>query len=210
MAHQSQLSKLYLAVLCLAVSCHAIGLNELMERASQRSDKLHSLSSSLTNDLDSHFPPMGRAMMPRPNMCHTSSLQTPMDKEEALSVSENDLISLARSLLLAWNDPLSLLSSEATTLPHPSKSIISSKIQELQDYSKSLGEGLDVLVNKMGPSSQNISLMPFRGAELGQDKTSRLINFHFLMSCFRRDSHKIDNFLKVLRCRAAKMRPEMC
>uniref|UniRef100_A0AAY5KJD4 Prolactin n=1 Tax=Esox lucius TaxID=8010 RepID=A0AAY5KJD4_ESOLU len=185
-------------VLCLAVSCHAIGLNELMERASQRSDKLHSLSSSLTNDLDSHFPPMGRAMMPRPNMCHTSSLQTPMDKEEALSVSENDLISLARSLLLAWNDPLSLLSSEATTLPHPSKSIISSKIQELQDYSKSLGEGLDVLVNKMGPSSQNISLMPFRGAELGQDKTSRLINFHFLMSCFRRDSHKIDNFLKVL------------
>ncbi|KAJ7989933.1 hypothetical protein DPEC_G00309620 [Dallia pectoralis] len=181
-----------------------------MERASQRSDKLHSLSTSLTNDLDSHFPPMGRVMMPRPNMCHTSSLQTPMDKEEALNVSENDLISLARSLLLAWNDPLSLLSSEAATLPHPSKGDISNKIRELQDYSKSLGEGLDVLVNKMGPSSQNLSLMPFRGRELGQDKTSRLINFHFLMSCFRRDSHKIDNFLKVLRCRATKMRPETC
>ncbi|KAL0993611.1 hypothetical protein UPYG_G00110520 [Umbra pygmaea] len=197
-------------VFCLVVSCQAIDLNELMERAAQRSDKLHALSTSLTKDLDSHFPPMGRVMMPRPDMCHTSSLQTPRDKEQALSVSENDLISLARSLLRAWNDPLVLLSSEAPTLPHPSNNDISNKIRELQDYSNSLGEGLDVLVNKMGPSSKYISLMPFSGGDLRQDKNSRLINFHFLMSCFRRDSHKIDNFLKVLRCRATKNRPETC
>ncbi|XP_041738000.1 prolactin [Coregonus clupeaformis] len=210
MARRSQGTKLHLAVLCLVVSCHAIGLSDLMERASQRSDKLHSLSTSLTKDLDSHFPPMGRVMMPRPSMCHTSSLQTPKDKEQALRVSENELISLARSLLLAWNDPLLLLSSEAPTLPHPSNGDISSKIRELQDYSKSLGDGLDILVNKMGPSSQYISSIPFKGGDLGNDKTSRLINFHFLMSCFRRDSHKIDSFLKVLRCRATKMRPETC
>uniref|UniRef100_A0AAZ3S1N7 Prolactin n=1 Tax=Oncorhynchus tshawytscha TaxID=74940 RepID=A0AAZ3S1N7_ONCTS len=196
MARRSQGTKLHLAVLCLVVSCHAIGLSDLMERASQRSDKLHSLSTSLNKDLDSHFPPMGRVMMPRPSMCHTSSLQIPKDKEQALRVSENELISLARSLLLAWNDPLLLLSSEAPTLPHPSNGDISSKIRELQDYSKSLGDGLDILVNK--------------GGDLGNDKTSRLINFHFLMSCFRRDSHKIDSFLKVLRCRATKMRPETC
>uniref|UniRef100_A0A8C7MS05 Prolactin n=1 Tax=Oncorhynchus kisutch TaxID=8019 RepID=A0A8C7MS05_ONCKI len=155
-----------------------------------RSDKLHSLSTSLNKDLDSHFPPMGRVMMPRPSMCHTSSLQIPKDKE----ASENELISLARSLLLAWNDPLLLLSSEAPTLPHPSNGDISSKIRELQDYSKSLGDGLDILVNKT-------SAMKRPPAEF---------NFHFLMSCFRRDSHKIDSFLKVLRCRATKMRPETC
>lgn len=63
---------------------------------------------------------------------------------------ENELISLARSLLLAWNDPLLLLSSEAPTLPHPSNGDISSKIRELQDYSKSLGDGLDIMVNKVG------------------------------------------------------------
>uniref|UniRef100_A0A674AKE5 Prolactin n=1 Tax=Salmo trutta TaxID=8032 RepID=A0A674AKE5_SALTR len=196
MARRSQGTKLHLL-------CHAIGLSDLMERASQRSDKLHSLSTSLNKDLDSHFPPMGRVMMPRPSMCHTS-LQTPKDKEQALRVSENELISLARSLLLAWNDPLLLLSSEAPTLSHPSNGDISSKIRELQDYSKSLGDGLDMLVNKY------ISSIPFKGGDLGNDKTSRLINFHFLMSCFRRDSHKIDSFLKVLRCRATKMRPETC
>lgn len=63
----------------------------------------------------------------------------------------------------------------------------------------------------MGQAAQSISLLPYRGGnDIGQDKITKLANFHFLLSCFRRDSHKIDSFLKVLRCRAAKMQPEMC
>ncbi|XP_056143818.1 prolactin [Lampris incognitus] len=212
MAHRrSRGLKLYLSVLYIMASSHAVPLNDLLDRASQRSDRLHSLSTSLTHDLDNHLPPIGRVIMPRPSMCHTSSLQTPNDKEQALRVPESDLLSLIRSLLQAWADPLVILSSAANTFSHPAHSAIRSKVQELQDQSKSLVDGLDILSNKMDPSSQNISLMPFRGGnDLGQDKISRLINFHFLLSCFRRDSHKIDSFLKVLRCRAARMRPDMC
>lgn len=63
----------------------------------------------------------------------------------------------------------------------------------------------------MGHAAQAISSLPYRGGnDLGQDKISKLINLHFLLSCFRRDSHKIDSFLKVLRCRMANMLPEMC
>lgn len=65
--------------------------------------------------------------------------------------------------------------------------------------------------SQMGPAAQTISLLPYgRGNDIGQDKISKLTNFHFLLSCFRRDSHKIDSFLKVLRCRAAKLQPELC
>ncbi|KAL6476599.1 hypothetical protein MHYP_G00150980 [Metynnis hypsauchen] len=211
MARLSQSTRLHLAVtvlMCVFVSADGVSLNDLLERASQLSDKLHSLSTSLTNDLDSHFPPMGKIM--RPSMCHTSSLQIPNDKDQALRVPENELLSLARSLLLAWSDPLTLLSSEATTLPHPERNAINSKTKELQDHTNSLGAGLERLVHKMGPSSEALSSLPFHNNDLGQDRISRLVNFHFLLSCFRRDSHKIDSFLKVLRCRAAKMRPEMC
>lgn len=64
---------------------------------------------------------------------------------------------------------------------------------------------------QMNPAAQAISSLPYRGSNyVGQDRISKLTNFHFLLSCFRRDSHKIDSFLKVLRCRAAKMQPEMC
>uniref|UniRef100_A0A8C6MGX4 Prolactin n=3 Tax=Nothobranchiidae TaxID=405002 RepID=A0A8C6MGX4_NOTFU len=158
---------------------------------------------------DSHFPP--RVFMERPSMCHTSVLPTPNDKEQALLVPEPALMSLARSLLQAWAEPLSILSSNANTLPHPAKSSISSRIQELQEYSKSLGDGLDILSGKMGPDAQVISMLPYHGGtDLGQDRITKLTKFNFLLSCLRRDSHKIDSFLKVLRCRAAKMQPELC
>uniref|UniRef100_A0A673FQD4 Prolactin n=1 Tax=Sinocyclocheilus rhinocerous TaxID=307959 RepID=A0A673FQD4_9TELE len=211
----TQGSRLYFAVavlLCAFVTINGVVLNDLLERASQLSDKLHSLSTSLTNDLDSHFPPVGRVMMPRPSMCHTSSLQIPNDKDQALKVPEDELLSLARSLLLAWSDPLALLSSEASSLAHPEHNTINSKTKELQDNINSLEAGLETAhsVYIMGSTSDNLSSLPFYINSLGQDKTSQLVNFHFLLSCFRRDSHKIDSFLKVLRCRAAKKRPEMC
>ncbi|XP_045887162.1 prolactin-like [Micropterus dolomieu] len=107
-------SKLLMTVLYMVAACSAIPISDLLDRASQRSDTLHSLSTTLTQEL-------------------------------------------------------------------------------------------------MGPAAQTISLLPYRGGnDIGQDKISKLTNFHFLLSCFRRDSHKIDSFLKVLRCRAAKMLPEMC
>nr|AEG80155.1 prolactin [Sebastes schlegelii] len=204
-------SKLFTMVLYMVAACSAVPISDLLDRASQRSDKLHSLSTTLTHDLDSHFPPIGRVIMPRPSMCHTSSLQTPNDKAQTLQVSASDLLSLARSLLQAWADPLLVLSTSANTLPHPAQSTISNKIQQLQEHSKSLGDGLDILSGKMGPAAQTISSLPYSGGnDIGQDKISKLINFNFLLSCFRRDSHKIDSFLKVLRCRAANMLPEMC
>ncbi|XP_068606412.1 prolactin [Brachionichthys hirsutus] len=198
-------------VLCAVVACDAVPVSDLLDRASQRSDALHSLSTTLAHDLDFSFSPVGRMVMPRPSMCHTSSLQTPTDKEQALLVSESDLLSLARSLLQAWLDPLAFMSTSAKTLPHPAQNGISSKIRELQEHSKSLGDGLDVLSGKLGPAAQAISFLPFKGSnDMDHDKFSRLANLHFLLSCFRRDSHKIDSFLKVLRCRAARMQPDMC
>lgn len=62
---------------------------------------------------------------------------------------ESDLLSLARSLLQAWVDPLVVLSTSANTLPHPAQSNISNKIQELQQHSKNLGDGLDILSGKV-------------------------------------------------------------
>ncbi|XP_071330843.1 prolactin [Trachinotus anak] len=209
MAHRgTDGGKLFMTVLYMVALCSAVPINDLLDRAAQRSDKLHSLSTTLSQELDTHFP---RMITPRPSMCHTSSLQTPNDKAQALQLSEADLMSLARSLLQAWMDPLVVLSTSANTLSHPSQSSISNKIQELQEHSKSLGDGLDILSNKMGPAAQIISFLPYRGGnDIGQDRLSKMINFHFLMSCLRRDSHKIDSFLKILRCRAAKMQPQIC
>lgn len=58
-------------------------------------------------------------------------------------------MSLARSLLQAWAEPLVILSKNANTLPHPARDSISSKIQVLQEHSKNLGDGLDILSGRV-------------------------------------------------------------
>ncbi len=54
-------------------------------------------------------------------------------------VQEDELLSSARSLLLAWSDPLALLSSEASSLAHPERNTINSKTIELQDNNQQPG-----------------------------------------------------------------------
>ncbi|NP_001072092.1 prolactin precursor [Takifugu rubripes] len=203
---------LLVTVLCMVATARGtVSTSDLLDRVSEHSDMIHSLSTILSQDLDSQLPPVGRMLLPRPSMCHTSSLQTPMDKEQALQISKSDLLSLARSLLHAWADPLLFLSTSAMTLPQLAQSSVSNKIQELKQHSQTLGDGLNILSDRMGQAAQAISSLPYSGGnDLGQDKISKLINLHFLLSCFRRDSHKIDSFLKVLRCRMANMVPEMC
>lgn len=64
-------------------------------------------------------------------------------------LQESELLSLVRSLLMAWSDPLALLSSEATSLPHPERNSINTKTRELQDHTNSLGAGLERLGRKV-------------------------------------------------------------
>lgn len=68
-------------------------------------------------------------------------------------------MSLARSLLQAWDKPLVILSNNANTLPHPARNSISNKIQELQEHSKSLGDGLDILSGKVGIKLERKALL---------------------------------------------------
>lgn len=78
---------------------------------------------------DSHFPPIGRMIMPRPSMCHTSSLQTPIDKEQALQISVSGCIML--TLFLDDQIPtltcLKMLLATAITQEYP-KNIMSPMI----------------------------------------------------------------------------------
>nr|XP_023681777.1 prolactin-like [Paramormyrops kingsleyae] len=223
MVQRSPGSKLlWTVLLCFLAQGQSLDLKDLMDRAVQLSDKLHFLSASLKNDLDSHLPvTMGK--IPRLSLCHTSSLNTPTEKSHALSLPVRPTLFLAlvaasslqypvipgnystfiliRTLLLSWKDPLLALSSDSLPFAHPYKNRLSTKARQLHEHSDSLSTGLKTLADRMGTSSSSHSPIAYN-KKLGEDIESQTVNFHFLLSCFRRDSHKIDNFLKILRCKA--------
>ncbi|KAM3922522.1 prolactin-like [Leptodactylus fuscus] len=129
------------------------------------------------------------------NNCHTSTLNTPEDKEQTLQMQHEDLLSLVNKLLRSWSQPLHYLSAEA-----PNN--IMQKVKEAEEHTRILQGGVDRISGRM-----LTDLEDFYPQWLGPvDVTAAqgdpyLFPVYHLLHCFRRDSHKIDSYLKILRCR---------
>ncbi|MEQ2198748.1 hypothetical protein XENOCAPTIV_017667 [Xenoophorus captivus] len=139
--------------------------------------------------------------MQRPAECHTSALQTPNDKEQALQVSDPGAAG-------ALQKP-SGRSGHTVRQGRQNGEMFFHLLSFLLNAPHLYPNGLYLI--QMGPDAQATSSLPYTGGtDLGQDRVTILNKFAFLLSCLRRDSHKIDSFLKVLRCRAVKLQPELC
>uniref|UniRef100_A0A3B3RXU8 Prolactin n=1 Tax=Paramormyrops kingsleyae TaxID=1676925 RepID=A0A3B3RXU8_9TELE len=176
----------------------SLDLKDLMDRAVQLSDKLHFLSASLKNDLVSICTIYYMYYMRNTPPKHSGwiTCQSPLDLSQLL-VGSVELITVIPTTM----DPLLALSSDSLPFAHPYKNRLSTKARQLHEHSDSLSTGLKTLADRMGTSSSSHSPIAYN-KKLGEDIESQTVNFHFLLSCFRRDSHKIDNFLKILRCKA--------
>ncbi|KAM4652624.1 prolactin-2-like [Discoglossus pictus] len=182
--------------LCSQGNAHCqVLLSDLFERAVKLSHYIHSLATEMFDDFEQRYSPgrhFARAMI----TCHTSSLSTPEDKDQALQIHHTDLVNLIQKLLRSWNQPLMYLALEAPE-------IVSRKAKEIEELTKNLLGGVDRIAGRMqsnlGDNFYPQWLGPVEAMAPGVE--SQLFSFYQLMFCFRRDSNKIDNYLKILRCR---------
>ncbi|KAH0617890.1 hypothetical protein JD844_016593, partial [Phrynosoma platyrhinos] len=196
-------------------SCQ-VSLGDLFDRAVKLSHYIHSLSAEIFNEflpsalkviyayLQDERYTQGRGFIAKAvNSCHTSSLITPEDKEQAQQIHHEDLLNLVLSVLRSWNDPLLHLVSEVQRIREAPDTILW-KAVEIEAQNKRLLEGMERIVGRVHPGdlgnevhSQWLGLPSLQLA----DEDSRLFAFYNLLHCLRRDSNKIDNYLKLLKCR---------
>ncbi|XP_034285146.1 prolactin isoform X2 [Pantherophis guttatus] len=180
-----------------------VSLGDLFDRAVKLSHYIHSLSTEIFNEFDERYA-QGRGFIARAvNSCHTSSLTTPEDKEQAQQIHHEDLLNLVLSVLRSWNDPLLHLVSEVERIKEAPDTILW-KAMEIEEQNKRLLEGMERIVGRVHPGDLgNEVYSRWTGLPSLQlaDENSRLFAFYNLLHCLRRDSHKIDNYLKLLKCR---------
>uniref|UniRef100_A0A8D2J9K7 Prolactin n=2 Tax=Varanus komodoensis TaxID=61221 RepID=A0A8D2J9K7_VARKO len=180
-----------------------VSLGDLFDRAVKLSHYIHSLSAEMFNEFDERYA-QGRGFIAKAvNSCHTSSLTTPEDKEQAQQIHHEDLLNLVLSVLRSWNDPLLHLVSEVQRIKEAPDTILW-KAVEIETQNKRLLEGMEKIVGRVHPGELgNEVYSRWSGLPSLQlaDEDSRLFAFYNLLHCLRRDSHKIDNYLKLLKCR---------
>uniref|UniRef100_M3Y0F7 Prolactin n=1 Tax=Mustela putorius furo TaxID=9669 RepID=M3Y0F7_MUSPF len=187
-----------------AVNCQ-VSLRDLFDRAVILSHYIHNLSSEMFNEfffIKKYA--QGRGFITKAiNSCHTSSLSTPEDKEQAQQIHHEDLLNLILRVLRSWNDPLYHLVSEVRRMQEAPDSMLSRAI-EIEEQNRRLLEGMEKIVGQVHPGvRENEVYSIWSGLPSLQmaDEDSRLFAFYNLLHCLRRDSHKIDNYLKLLKCR---------
>ncbi|KAM4688764.1 prolactin [Discoglossus pictus] len=180
-----------------------ISTGALFDRAVKLSHYIHSLSSDMFNEFDERFTPDRRFMAKSVASCHTSSLNTPEDKETAQQIQQEDLLNLVLAVLRSWNDPLVHMVSEVQVITEAPDTILW-KAVEIEEQTKHLLEGMEKIVGRIHPGdleNEVYSLWSGPSAAQSDDENARLFAFYNLLHCLRRDSHKIDNYLKLLKCR---------
>ncbi|NP_001274128.1 prolactin precursor [Vicugna pacos] len=132
-----------------AVNCQ-VSLRDLFDRAVILSHYIHNLSSEMFNEFDKRYA-QGRGFMTKAiNSCHTSSLSTPEDKEQAQQIHHEDLLNLVLRVLRSWNDPLYHLVTEVRGMQEAPDAILSKAI-EIEEQNKRLLEGMEKIVGQVHP-----------------------------------------------------------
>ncbi|XP_057711849.1 prolactin-like [Corythoichthys intestinalis] len=184
--------------------CRVLSLANLFDRVIQHSARMHGISNDLHSELEQYYVPTRNHIGRVGRNCPTSALLTPNGKENAQRIAREELTEVILKLLVAWRDPLwhfHRIASHQNELANFS----SDKALEMSDMVHELRKGVEKVAEKMqslGMISNSISSLSALEDLLPSESGAwRLMKDHELLYCFRRDSDKIQNYLKILKCR---------
>ncbi|KAJ8007375.1 hypothetical protein DPEC_G00116860 [Dallia pectoralis] len=186
--------------------CHVIPLADLFDRVIQHSSRIHGISSDLHSEYEQYFVPNKNHIGRIHHNCHTSTIQTPNGKQKAQKLAREELTEVILKLLVAWRDPLwrfhqNMVHQEDFNHFSSNKSLEMSNmvldlrkgVEKVADRLQYLGEISNSLSGRFSPDA----LVPLTDSS-GEP---RAMSDHDLLYCFRRDSDKVQNYLKILKCR---------
>ncbi|XP_034542142.1 prolactin-like [Notolabrus celidotus] len=198
------------AQICLhgQVGCHVPSLADLFDRVIQQSSRMHGISTDLHSEIEQFFFPSKNIIGKR--KCHTHGILTPADKENAQRLGREQLTQVILRLLGAWDDPLShLFQSMSQDKNQDFNHHSYNKALEISDMVHELRDGVEKMTEKMkllgvlGDTVGYVSpeaLVPSPAFSFYMQGKLNSMDYHDLLYCFHRDSNKIKNYLRVLKC----------
>nr|XP_025122087.1 placental prolactin-related protein 1-like isoform X2 [Bubalus bubalis]XP_025122094.1 placental prolactin-related protein 1-like isoform X2 [Bubalus bubalis] len=205
-------------LLCQGNSCPSCGpdvfvtflksLTDLFIDASWLSHDFYNLSTIMFHKFDEKYAQGKLYYINATKSCHTNSFHAPEERHKAQQMNNEDLSKWTLVLLYSWNKPLYHLVTELQSMKEVSEAFLSSTI-EIENMSDKLQIFIESQFSKIIVSAlKTIHEAPSSWSGLpslmSSDEDRRLSEFYNLFHCLRRDSGKVDTYIKILACRICK------
>uniref|UniRef100_A0A8D0VEL3 Growth hormone 1 n=1 Tax=Sus scrofa TaxID=9823 RepID=A0A8D0VEL3_PIG len=172
----------------------AMPLSSLFANAVLRAQHLHQLAADTYKEFVSS---PGRVKM-RGSGVLSVDLDAPTGKDEAQQRSDVELLRFSLLLIQSWLGPVQFLSRVFTN------SLVFGTSDRIYEKLKDLEEGIQALMRELedgSPRAGQILKQTYDKFDTNLRSDDALLKNYGLLSCFKKDLHKAETYLRVMKCR---------
>ncbi|XP_070584375.1 somatotropin-like [Erythrolamprus reginae] len=179
----------------------AIPLSSLFTNAVLRAQHLHQLATNTYKEFERSYIPEEQRYSNRNSQtvhCYSESIPSPTRKEEAQQKTDTELLRFSLILIQSWLNPIRFLSRMFTN------SLVFGTSDRVYDKLQDLEQGIQILMREVDDgTSQDFQLMrpSYEKFDFNLQSEVALQKNYDLLSCFKKDLHKVETFLRVMKCR---------
>ncbi|XP_029429172.1 somatotropin-like isoform X1 [Rhinatrema bivittatum] len=201
-----RLCALLLAAMCLLhpqemAAFPAMPLSTLFANAVLRAQHLHLLAADTVKEFERTYIPDEQRHSNKNSQsafCYSETIPAPTGKDDAQQRSDMELLRFSLTLIQSWLNPLQILSRAfANTLVFGTSDRVYEKLKDLEEGIQALMRELDD-GNSRGSSLLRLTYEKF---DVNFHSEDALFKNYGLLSCFKKDMHKVETYLKVTKCR---------
>nr|AJC97870.1 growth hormone [Ovis aries] len=178
----------------------AMSLSGLFANAVLRAQHLHQLAADTFKEFERTYIPEGQRYSIQNTQvafCFSETIPAPTGKNEAQQKSDLELLRISLLLIQSWLGPLQFLSRVFTN------SLVFGTSDRVYEKLKDLEEGILALMRELEdgtPRAGQILKQTYDKFDTNMRSDDALLKNYGLLSCFRKDLHKTETYLRVMKC----------
>nr|ACS13753.1 growth hormone [Elephas maximus] len=179
----------------------AMPLSSLFANAVLRAQHLHQLAADTYKEFERAYIPEGQRYSiqnAQAAFCFSETIPAPTGKDEAQQRSDVELLRFSLLLIQSWLGPVQFLSRVFTN------SLVFGTSDRVYEKLKDLEEGIQALMRELGdgsPRPGQVLKQTYDKFDTNMRSDDALLKNYGLLSCFKKDLHKAETYLRVMKCR---------
>nr|CAA31038.1 unnamed protein product [Aquarana catesbeiana] len=178
-----------------------MSLSNLFTNAVIRAQHLHQMVADTYRDYERTYIPEDQRFKQTLLIsvyCYSETIPAPTDKDNTHQKSDIDLLRFSLTLLQSWMTPIQIVNRVF------GNNQVFGNIDRVYDRLRDLDEGLHILIRELDDGNvRNYGVLTFTYDKFDvnlRSEEGRAKNYG-LLSCFKKDMHKVETYLKVMKCR---------